>query len=75
MTQQVGGHDSHVLWLEDIEYRTREREVGDSAALVRARELVNMTQSALAQAFPGIVERGGSRIRTIGNIRLFAACG
>ena len=82
MTQQVGGHDSHVLWLEDIEYRkefgSESAKLEIAAALVRARELVNMTQSALAelvgtsQAYIARLERGDAN-PTIGNIgRLFA---
>ena len=82
MTQQMDKRDSHVLWLEDIEYR---KEFGSESAkleiaetLVRARELMELTQSALAervgtsQAYIARLERGDAN-PTIGNIgRLFA---
>ena len=82
MTQRAGGHDSHVSWLEDIEYRkafgSESAKLEIAAALVRARELANMTQSALAelagtsQAYIAKLESGDAN-PTIGNIgRLFA---
>ena len=82
MNQQRDDHDSHVFWLDDLEYReefgseTAKLEI--AAALVRARELTKMTQSALAeaagtsQAYIAKLERGGGN-PTMGNIgRLFA---
>ena len=82
MTQQSGSHDSHPVWLEDIDYR---KEFGSEGAkleiaaeLVNAREMMKMTQSALAeqagtsQAYIARLERGDAN-PTIGNIgRLFA---
>ena len=83
MTQRAGSHDTHASWLEDIEYR---REFGSesaklamAAALVRARELANMTQSALAelagtsQAYIAKLESGDAN-PTIGNIGRLLAC-
>ena len=82
MTQRAGSRDSHVSWLEDVEYRkefgSESAKLEIAAALVRARELANMTQSALAelmgtsQAYIAKLERGDAN-PTIGNIgRLFA---
>lgn len=82
MTQQRESHDSHVRWLQDIDYR---KEFGSEGAkleiaaeLVKAREMMKMTQSALAkladtsQAYIARLERGDAN-PTIGNIgRLFA---
>ena len=83
MTQTGSGNDSHTLWLQDIEYR---REFGSesakleiAAALVRARELMGLTQSALAelagtsQAYIAKLERGDAN-PTIGNIGRLYAC-
>ena len=83
MTQQGSGHDSHSLWLKDIEYR---REFGSesaklevAAALVRAREMMGLTQSALAelagtsQAYIAKLERGDAN-PTIGNIGRLYGC-
>ena len=77
--------DSHVEWLEDIEYRqefgwqTAKLEV--AAALADAREAVGMTESALAeragvsQAYIAKLERGDAN-PTIGHIgRLLAYMG
>ena len=82
MTQQGDVHDSHTLWLEDIEYRkdfgSESAKLEMASAFVRARELMNLTQSALAeqagtsQAYIARLERGDAN-PTIGNIgRLFA---
>ena len=82
MTQKGDGHDSHALWLQDIEYRkefgSESAKLEVAAAFVRAREVMNMTQSALAervgtsQAYIARLERGDAN-PTIGNIgRLFA---
>ena len=82
MTQQSDGHDSHTLWLQDIDYRkefgSESAKLDMAAALVNAREMMNMTQSALAklagtsQAYIARLERGDAN-PTIGNIgRLFA---
>ena len=82
MTQQGEGHDSHALWLKDIEYRkefgSENAKLEMAAALVHAREVMNMTQAALAeragtsQAYIARLERGDAN-PTIGNIgRLFA---
>ena len=82
MTQQSEGHDSHTLWLKDIEYRkefgSESAKIEMAAALVHAREVMNMTQAALAeragtsQAYIARLERGDAN-PTIGNIgRLFA---
>lgn len=82
MTQQAGGHNSHVSWLEDIEYRkefgSESAKLEIAAALVRARERANITQSALAelagtsQAYIAKLESGDAN-PTVGNIgRLFA---
>ena len=83
MTQKGSGHDSHSLWLQDIEYR---REFGSesaklemAAALVRAREMMGLTQSALAelagtsQAYIAKLERGDAN-PTIGNIGRLYGC-
>ena len=83
MTQTGSGNDSHTLWLKDIEYR---REFGSesaklemAAALVRARELMGLTQSALAelagtsQAYIAKLERGDAN-PTIGNIGRLYGC-
>jgi transcriptional regulator with XRE-family HTH domain len=85
MTQEGDGHDSHTLWLQDIEYRQEFGSEGAklemAAALVYAREVMNMTQSALAelagtsQAYIARLESGDAN-PTIGNIgRLFACMG
>lgn len=83
MNQQIDSHDSHVFWLDDIEYReefgaeTAKLEI--AAVLVRARELTKMTQSALAeaagtsQAYIARLERGDAN-PTIGNIGRLLAC-
>ena len=82
MSQQSNGHDSHAIWLEDIEYRqefgSESAKLETAAALVRARERMSLTQSALAnragtsQAYIAKLERGDAN-PTIGNIgRLFA---
>ena len=82
MTQQSKEHDSHTLWLEDIDYRkefgAESAKLDMAAELVNARELMQMTQSALAelagtsQAYIARLERGDAN-PTIGNIgRLFA---
>ncbi len=82
MTQEGDGHDSHTLWLKDIEYRkefgSESAKLEMAAALVHAREVMNMTQAALAeragtsQAYIARLERGDAN-PTIGNIgRLFA---
>ena len=82
MSQQSNGHDSHAFWLEDIEYRqefgSESAKLEMAAALVRARERMSLTQSALAnragtsQAYIARLERGDAN-PTIGNIgRLFA---
>lgn len=83
MNQQIDSHDSHVFWLDDIEYReefgaeTAKLEI--AAALVRARALTKMTQSALAeaagtsQAYIARLERGDAN-PTIGNIGRLLAC-
>ena len=82
MTQQSDGHDSHALWLQDIDYRkefgSESAKLDMAAELVNAREMMNMTQSALAelagtsQAYIARLERGDAN-PTIGNIgRLFA---
>ena len=82
MSQQSNGHDSHAIWLEDIEYRqefgSESAKLEMAAALVRARERMSLTQSALAnragtsQAYIARLERGDAN-PTIGNIgRLFA---
>ena len=82
MTQQGKGHDSHTQWLEDIDYRkefgAESAKLEMAAELVNARELMQMTQSALAelagtsQAYIARLERGDAN-PTIGNIgRLFA---
>ena len=85
MTQRTDGHDSHLSWLQDIEYRKEFGAEGAkleiAAALVRARELAGMTQSALAelagtsQAYIARLESGDAN-PTIGNVaRLFACIG
>ena len=82
MTQQGDDLDSHTLWLQDIEYRkefgSESAKLEMAAALVHARELMDMTQSALSeragisQAYIAKLERGDAN-PTIGNIgRLFA---
>ena len=82
MNQQVAAHDSHAFWLQDIEYRkefgSESAKLEMAAAFVRAREVMNMTQSELAdrvgtsQAYISRLERGDAN-PTIGNIgRLFA---
>ena len=82
MNQQGNGQDSHTLWLQDIEYRkefgSERAKLEMAAALTYAREVMNMTQSALAelagtsQAYIARLERGDAN-PTIGNIgRLFA---
>ncbi len=82
MTQQGDSHDSHTLWLKDIEYRkefgSENAKLEMAAALVHAREVMNMTQAALAeragtsQAYIARLEKGDAN-PTIGNIgRLFA---
>ena len=82
MTQEVDRHDSHTLWLQDIEYRTEfgseTAKLEMAAAFVHAREVMNMTQSVLAelagtsQAYIARLERGDAN-PTIANIgRLFA---
>ena len=82
MTQQGAGYDSHAVWLGDIDYRkdfgAESAKLDMAAELVNARELVHMTQSALAelagtsQAYIARLERGDAN-PTIGNIgRLFA---
>ena len=82
MTQQAEDHDSHTLWLKDIEYRkefgSESAKLEMAAALVHAREVTSMTQAALAeragtsQAYIARLERGDAN-PTIGNIgRLFA---
>ena len=83
MTQQVGGHDSHVSWLEDIEYRkefgAESAKLEIAAALAQARELAGVTQSALAdlagtsQAYIAKLESGDAN-PTIGNIARLFAC-
>ncbi len=81
MTQQGDAHDSHTLWLQDIEYRkefgSESAKLEMAAAFVNAREVMNMTQSVLAelagtsQAYIARLERGDAN-PTIGNIgRLF----
>ena len=53
MTQQSDDHDSHALWLQDIDYRkefgSESAKLDMAAELVNAREMMNMTQSALAE--------------------------
>ena len=82
MTQQVDTHDSHAFWLQDTEYRkefgAESAKLEMAAAFVHAREVMNMTQSELAdragtsQAYISRLERGDAN-PTIGNIgRLFA---
>ena len=82
MTQQGDGHDSHALWLKDIEYRkefgSESAKLEVAAALLHARELMNMTQAALAEragtsrAYIARLESGDAN-PTIGTIgRLFA---
>ena len=82
MTQQSDGHDSHVSWLDDTEYReefgSETAKLEMAAALVRAREVAQVTQSALAesagisQSYIARLEKGDAN-PTIGNIgRLFA---
>ena len=82
MTQQSDSHDSHALWLQDIDYRkefgSESAKLDMAAELVNAREMMNMTQSALAelagtsQAYIARLEKGDAN-PTIGNIgRLFA---
>ena len=82
MAQQSDGHDSHVSWLDDAEYReefgSETAKMEMAAALVRAREFTKVTQSALAesaatsQAYIAKLEKGDAN-PTIGNIgRLFA---
>ena len=83
MTQQPDRLDSHVSWLEDIEYRkefgSERAKLEVAAALVHAREQMNMTQSALAervgtsQAYIARLERGDAN-PTIGNIGRLLAC-
>lgn len=82
MNPNIDGHDSHIEWLEDVEYR---KEFGSecakleiAAALVRARDAMKITQSELAglvgtsQAYIARLERGDAN-PTIGNVgRLFA---
>ena len=83
MTQMGSGDEFHTLWLQDIEYR---REFGSesaklemAAALVRAREMMGLTQSALAelagtsQAYIAKLERGDAN-PTIGNIGKLYGC-
>ena len=82
MTQPSGGPDSHARWLQDIDYRkefgAESAKLEVAAALVHAREMLQMTQSALAevagtsQAYIAKLERGDAN-PTVGNIgRLFA---
>ena len=82
MTQQYDEHDSHALWLQDIEYRkefgSESAKLAVAAAFVHGRNVMNMTQSDLAellgtsQAYIARLERGDAN-PTIGNIgRLFA---
>ena len=83
MSQRMDGHDSHASWLEDIEYRkefgSESAKLATAAALVRARELADMTQSSLAelvgtsQAYIARLERGDAN-PTIGNIGRLLAC-
>ena len=83
MTQMGRSDDFHTFWLQDIEYR---REFGSesaklemAAALVRAREMMGLTQSALAelagtsQAYIAKLERGDAN-PTIGNIGKLYGC-
>ena len=82
MNQPNDSHDSHIFWLKDIEYRkefgSESAKLEMAAALVRAREAMNMTQSELAglagtsQAYIARLEKGDAN-PTIGNVgRLFA---
>lgn len=82
MNHQIDSHDAHALWLQDSEYRkefgSESAKLEMAAAFVRAREVMNMTQSDLAdragtsQAYISRLERGDAN-PTIGNIgRLFA---
>ena len=84
MTQKKGsGNDSHTLWLQDIEYRgefgSESAKLEMAAALVRAREMMGLTQSALAelagtsQAYIAKLERGDAN-PTIGNIGRLYGC-
>ena len=83
MTKQGDGHDSHAAWLQDIEYRkefgSESAKLEVAAAFVRAREVMNMTQSALAervgtsQAYIARLERGDAN-PTIGNMGRLLAC-
>ena len=83
MTQQGDGYDSHTSWLDDIEYRkefgSESAKLEMAAALVHAREVMDMTQSALAeragtsQAYIARLERGDAN-PTIGNIGRLLAC-
>lgn len=83
MTQQSTHDDSHVVWLQDMEYRQEfgceNAKLEMAAALVKAREVKNVTQSRLAelagtsQAYIAKLERGDAN-PTIGNMgRLFAS--
>ena len=83
MTQPNVDNDSHIRWLQDIEYRkefgSESAKLEMAAALVSARRVMNLTQSALAelvgtsQAYIARLERGDAN-PTIGNIgRLFAS--
>ena len=83
MTKQGDGHGSHAAWLQDIEYRkefgSESAKLEVAAAFVRAREVMNMTQSALAervgtsQAYIARLERGDAN-PTVGNIGRLLAC-
>lgn len=82
MNQHDDAHDSHIHWLQDIEYRkeygSESAKLEMAAALADARELMGITQSALAelagasQAYIAKLEKGDAN-PTIGNIgRLFS---
>ena len=53
MNQHDNAHDSHIHWLQDIEYRkeygSESAKLEMAAALADARELMGITQSALAE--------------------------
>ena len=83
MTQQSVRDDLHPLWMQDIEYRqefgSENAKLEMAAALVRAREVKDVTQSRLAelagtsQAYIARLERGDAN-PTIGTVgRLFAS--
>lgn len=83
MNQLGPSHDSHTAWLQDIEYRKEYGAEGAkleiAAELVKAREMMRMTQSDLAelagtsQAYISRLEKGDAN-PTIGKIGSLLAC-